>query len=115
MKRFSGIAFIFVGFIHALISFVVGMATLFSALGASPAHNPTGQVNSAEEFFWLWQTGPAFLYHLYGVSMEKGLIFYCIAWSGLVGIAAGYLYPWYKEERTIQRPKTTPEQSRPGK
>ena len=115
MKRFSGIAFLLVGLTHAFISFIVGITTLFTALGASPAHNPTDQVKSAEAFFWLLQTGPALLYHIYGITREKGLLFYCIVWSGLIGVAAGYLYPWYKEERTIQRPKKTPEQSHPAK
>jgi|GEM_PF-3724144 hypothetical protein len=91
--RFSFQWFFGVFLVHFLASVFAGFLTLITILGASPTHNPSGSVAFSQMFFWVWQTGPAFLVHYTGVTWEKGLLPAVIVWSSIVGLAAGFVAP----------------------
>jgi hypothetical protein len=81
---------------HFCVTIFVAFFAFGSAMGASPTHNPTDDLRFADRFFWFWQTGPAVLYHVFGLREIAFLASF--AWSMLIGFAAGLLLGRRKRE-----------------
>lgn len=108
--RFSGKAIWVVTTSHGLVTLLIALGTLASAMGASPMHNPTNDLKFAEKFFWIWQTGPAVLYHVFKV---EGILILPMAFalSLLVGSAAGAIFGHRQPKLRNTVAQTTPSPS----
>jgi len=93
--KFSLRSFFIVTPLHMSMTVLVALGAFGATMSASPGYNPRGSVDFATAFFWVWQTGPAFCYHV--LKVQKIALLLAFPWSILVGIVAGLFFGWRKK------------------